>query len=581
MLQHEPTLVGHPFVLQARDPRRGLIVAVASPLARQLGIAPGMSISEANSLAHHPRAPQRQAKATPSESTTSKPLLVLEHDPQEDIETLCWLAEAAQCFSPIVGLESLDKHLWSGRSLLQPQAILLDTTGLANFWGDEKSLACSVRDWLQQQGYLSCVAIADSVGAAWALANYQSRFALTSLLLTQHQVGTKQVEPKPTQPTQPNPSAATASVSWNSPSPHVVQGKEETQLALGPLAIESLRLDTATIQALKRLGLERIEQLMQLPRQGLASRLGTSLIQRIDQAWLSHPEPIVHWESQPEFAIEFSLEHPTNHRATIEEILRRLTQDLCLRLQKRGQGALRMLCRMEVVEHPALVMQLGLFRATAEPEHLRRLLLGQWERQWERGFEVSRLTLQANLTEALTWQQPELFEADHVRHRETAARLIDGLSSRLGRRSVVAPTLHRDPQPELACSWRPLTGLRNNGEAQETRRKLKKPSPTHGPQIEDPLRRPLTLLQPPSPLDIISPPTAPPTTQPGPPMQFRWERRSFHVVRYWGAERIESGWWRGPSQRRDYYRVETNTGTWLWLFQQRQDGQWFVHGIFE
>jgi protein ImuB len=66
----------------------------------------------------------------------------------------------------------------------------------------------------------------------------------------------------------------------------------------------------------------------------------------------------------------------------------------------------------------------------------------------------------------------------------------------------------------------------------------------------------------------------------GPPIGFRYQRRQQRVVRHWGPERIESAWWRGPSVRRDYYRVETDDGQRYWLFRELKCGQWFLHGDF-
>ena len=53
----------------------------------------------------------------------------------------------------------------------------------------------------------------------------------------------------------------------------------------------------------------------------------------------------------------------------------------------------------------------------------------------------------------------------------------------------------------------------------------------------------------------------------GPPAAFHWQGRRHAVGRWWGPERIETGWWRGGIVRRDYYRVETTTGRRVWLFR--------------
>ena len=43
-------------------------------------------------------------------------------------------------------------------------------------------------------------------------------------------------------------------------------------------------------------------------------------------------------------------------------------------------------------------------------------------------------------------------------------------------------------------------------------------------------------------------------------MKFRHAGQDERVVRVWGPERIETGWWRTRLVRRDYYQVETERG---------------------
>ena len=47
--------------------------------------------------------------------------------------------------------------------------------------------------------------------------------------------------------------------------------------------------------------------------------------------------------------------------------------------------------------------------------------------------------------------------------------------------------------------------------------------------------------------------------------------RRERIVECVGPERIETLWWRGPSVRRDYYRVTTESGRYLWIFQRLAD----------
>jgi protein ImuB len=88
---------------------------------------------------------------------------------------------------------------------------------------------------------------------------------------------------------------------------------------------------------------------------------------------------------------------------------------------------------------------------------------------------------------------------------------------------------------------------------------------------------------PPRPLMLYAEPQARDVMYAAPdgPPQFVWmNQRREPVVSCVGPERIETLWWRGPSVRRDYYRVTTESGDHLWMFRQLADGKWFAHGEF-
>jgi protein ImuB len=67
----------------------------------------------------------------------------------------------------------------------------------------------------------------------------------------------------------------------------------------------------------------------------------------------------------------------------------------------------------------------------------------------------------------------------------------------------------------------------------------------------------------------------------GPPICFHLRGTRHGVADSLGPERIETGWWRGPHVKRDYYRVVTEDGRRLWLFRERDTGRWFLHGWFD
>jgi hypothetical protein len=173
----------------------------------------------------------------------------------------------------------------------------------------------------------------------------------------------------------------------------------------------------------------------------------------------------------------------------------------------------------------------------------------------------------------------------------------------------VVPTEH--PRPESAYVLKPLAGrgdnplLRSGGTGRGgpgrgsasrggSKPALKSPrrsvaQPAIGPLPSDPLRRPLSLYQPPVPIEVRE------SKADGCVEEVRFgaygkksasEReplRTYRVLRCWGPERIEN---RTPSvgrEIRDYYRVEIEGGGWLWLFRQWRHGEaesWFLHGRF-
>jgi protein ImuB len=176
----------------------------------------------------------------------------------------------------------------------------------------------------------------------------------------------------------------------------------------------------------------------------------------------------------------------------------------------------------------------------------------------------------------LVYHQTQLFDQGEHRTKQHLASLIDTLSSRLGRDGVLEAKVERDSEPDQAVSYRPLTGRRADGRPQETSRKLNSRLASHSaePRPTDPLRRPVHLLTPPEMLMAVA------MDDDQRLVEFVHSERRGQVVSHWGPERLESGWWRGPSMRRDYYRIETSDGAWWWIYRDLATGQWYLHGMF-
>jgi protein ImuB len=275
-------------------------------------------------------------------------------------------------------------------------------------------------------------------------------------------------------------------------------------------------------------------------------------------------------------------------------VLERLTQDVQAALAARGWGARQLACRLQHESAQASRLEVSLFRPSQTFAHLWGLLRTRLEQA--RVVEpVTAMTLRVISGEPLAAVQAEFVDEDQTAARRELALLIDRLSSRLGREAVTRPLLVPDPQPEYACRFEPVIGaakiedrgsrIEDRRKARDRRSKTENRSSRAAIDIFDPRSstldsrssptRPLSLSPRPSPIEVMR------VVPGGLPARFRWQGQDFHVIRVWGPERIDTGWWRGHDIQRDYYVVSTEAGTRFWLFHSRDEESWFLHGCFD
>jgi protein ImuB len=399
----------------------------------------------------------------------------------------------------------------------------------------------------------------------------------------------------------------------------LVVSEGQAWAALEPLPVEALRLPAETCALLADLGLLRIDQVAALERATLLARFGAVLLTQLDRARGVAAEAIVACHPPAEWKFEWPLEHPTARREMIEFALDEVLARACRALAREGLGVLRLACRFEHENHPADQFIVGLYRPSACHRHVGELARLKLERLRFRE-PVAAMSATVLARDRLEFFQQELFsepgqQPGHQDARSLAA-LVDRLSNRLGPAAVARPWLLAEAQPEFACQYQPLCGLAASRPGRGPRRAPKRASdvslrasnkmasergtvpfcsrPSSGwcptaksgqsPAIlldalnastaPGPGDRPLHLEPRPRPLVVVS------VAPEGPPMKFRLSGQDERVVRVWGPERIETGWWRTRLVRRDYYQVETARGTRYWLFRELSSGAWFLHGEF-
>lgn len=448
-----------------------------------------------------------------------------------DREALEHLVPWCEQFSPSVGVDPFEP----------PESLLFDVAGLAHLFHGEETLVAHVGCEFGRRGLATRIALADTLGAAWALAHYSID---------------------------------------NSQSPRspVIVPPGKSRVAISSLPVAALRLSADCVETLHELGLRQIGQLFSFSREGLATRFGPELPRRLDQATGAVEEVIAACHPLPQVEAEIVFEHPTDRPEIIEQALERQLDQIVLKLSPRREGVQELVCCFRGESGKAGQFTVGLYRPSAVPRHLAELIELHWQTAQRKLAEpIASLRLAVAAAAPLELQQQELFDdGSHQYDPRQTAILVDRLSSRLGRNSVVRPRLLSDAQPELAWRYEPLVGGPKRRLATATKRRpAQRAGFSPGPACRWPLTRPLSLLQRPLPLEVVS------MAPHGPPQAFSLSGEQHRVHRTWGPERIQTGWWRGRSVRRDYYRVETTTGRWFWLFRQLTDGRWYFHGAFD
>jgi len=400
-----------------------------------------------------------------------------------------------------------------------PECIFLNVQGCTHLFRGERGLVREVLGCFRSEHWRIRVGLADSISVAWAVAH----FARDRV-------------------------------------PIVPVGQGEA--ALRPLPLAALRLPDDAIATLQELGIRRIGQLLALPRADLKSRFDAIVPQRLRQALglepelltpVRLPEPIrAHWET----------EDPISCHAAMEQVCGDLLDAVLAQCHERGAGLLQCVCRFSGESHTA-TYRVDLVRSSKDRRHVLSLLTLQWE---QRPFPAGVQSIQLEVTHARRNDRPSgrLFDAGHVAEMREIERWVERLSSRLGKDHVLQPSLVPDAQPEFAVAWHPWL---DHMQTVQSRQKTL-------PEVRPPMAwdRPLSVLAR-SPLKVWS------VVPDGPPQRVEWQGALRGVLRWWGPERIETGWWNREQSHRDYYRIELETGEWLWIF--REDDRWQLHGVFD
>lgn len=309
-------------------------------------------------------------------------LEILDADPREDAAALERLALWALRYAPIVAADA-------------PDGIVIDSTGADHLHGGEEALLRDLLLRLEGSGIRARAAIADTWGAAHALA----RFGKSSPLIADAGHGLDVIQRYP---------------------------------------IAALRLPAETVKQLSVLGFTRIADISTQPRAPLLLRFGPQLGRRLDQASGAIGEPIVSVRAPELIEVRRSFVEPIAAAETIAKYIGKLVVQLCDGLEKAGLGARRLDLICQRVDSHAQAVRVGMARPVRDVNRLTKLLCDRIE-TIEPGFGIELLSLSATATDPI---DERMVSGSLTEEPEpNVDDLIDTLANRIGEKRVfrVAP----------------------------------------------------------------------------------------------------------------------------------------------
>ncbi|MEO5891899.1 MAG: DNA polymerase Y family protein [Ferruginibacter sp.] len=407
MTRRQPGLKGKPFILAAPDHGK-MIITAASPFAQVQGVNIGMAVADARAI-------------IPS-------LQVFDDEPERPAILLKAIAEWCIRYTPLAAIDL-------------PDGLILDVTGCVHLWGGEQPYLDHIIARLNGFGYEVKAAMADTVGAAWAIARFgQGNFIIDS-------------------------------------------GGQTT--AMLSLPATALRLGPGVLELLQKLGLRQVKNIIGLPRAALGRRFGKELITRLDQA-MGHEEEI----TSPVQPVEIYQERlpclePIVTATGIQVALQRLLEKLCASLQQVQKGLRRAVFKCYRADGKIEKISIGTHRASYNEAHLFKLLeLHIPSIEPASGIEL--FTLDALQIEDVSPLQEKIWEGTGGLQDTGLAELMDRLANKIG-----AGNIHRYLPDEHYWPERSI----------KTALSLCEPLPIAWQANK---LRPIQLLTPPEPIEVTA-----------------------------------------------------------------------------
>ena len=386
---------------------------------------------------------------------------------------------------------------WTPAVAVLEDGLLLDIAASVRLYGGISSLAEQVRCWITHMTLAACVSL--------------------------------------------TPTPASAILSARAGKMLCVTTKDKIRAAMHDLPAQALITESKPHRLLVQLGIRTIGDLLRLPRDGLARRLGPKLLTRLDRLLGQAPDPWAIFMPPPAFIQRTVLDGEGTDTARLRPFMVHLLEQLQTYLHQHRILAEQLQWQLGSERGPAQNIPVQLAKPHREACHLLRLSQLAFENR-QTDAPITNLTLQVHRFAPETSSSEDLFSATPDDANDGNV-LVECLQNRLGLKAVQGIRIQADHRPEQA--WVCCV-------------------PGESGPIPHTAQRPLWLLQKPRPVQV----RRYLLNLGGQQLQLERQR-----------ERICSGWWDNQPVRRDYYQAATGALK-VWVFRDLDSGRWCLHGIF-
>jgi protein ImuB len=407
MIRKQPELKDIPFAMACNEKGRRVVKSV-NAVAHEKGIYVDMVVADCTALAPE--------------------LKIYEYNPLEEQKLLKDLSEWCLRFTPIV-------------AIYESNVLILDAGGCTHLWGNDQLYVKEIHKRFSSIGYSVRLAMADTVGCAWAICHYGKNGSVVSL------------------------KAHLPSIFHMPPA--------------------SLRIEKCVCDKLEKLGLKTVGDFINMPRTALRRRFGQGLLSRIDQALGFEIEMITPIKPPAVYEERLPSLEPIRTASGIEIAIKAMLEKMCSRLCKEGKGLRSCQLRCYRVDGNVQTINIGTHKPSRNALHLFQLFEIKIPHiQPDLGIEL--FILEVPIVEDLVPPQDSMWTTSYV--NETAvAELMDKLAGKIGSQAI-----HRFLPSE---NYWPEMSVKNSTSLTE------KPST----KWRNDLPRPLHLLSKPEPIEVSVP----------------------------------------------------------------------------